>query len=482
MNLIFQKAIFAFIFLMVSASSAMANPADHLMWHKKLIDAIDQQDQMLRAFQSLFGVTLPPSPVSERVFNQLVNPDDCKSLDGECKDPRTFEQHYFISSEYAAGPGSPVLIFLCGEWTCTASELTVIAAQAQRIHAHMITLEHRYYGQSLPFKIYTPDTLKFLSTRYAIDDIARFEVYAQKTLGLTGKWIAAGGSYSANMAAYYREKYPNLVVGALASSGPVMAVADFYQYDAHVASQLGAKCLAQVQTVVKLTEEASSTPEGFEKIKQVFSASEINDPVDFFEVLADMVAGTVQYGSKDNFCAKLSLAKNDDELLKIYAEQGLISLGSTAYKDSVQWLASTTDASNSLAWMWQICTEYGYWQTANHDLAMASRSSKITVDFYNQACSQIFGLKPVDTEEINEHYFEPLTKNKQASNIFFVNGTMDPWSELSIRPDNNKNELLTTFVVENGSHCSDLRPGALASSPQGQAQNLFGQMIDQWLK
>lgn len=73
------------------------------------------------------------------------------------------------------------------------------------------------------------DNLKYLTSQQALADIALFieSMNAKYRLNSSQKWIVFGGSYAGSLAAWAREKYPNLIYGAISSSGPLLAKVDF---------------------------------------------------------------------------------------------------------------------------------------------------------------------------------------------------------------------------------------------------------------
>lgn len=73
------------------------------------------------------------------------------------------------------------------------------------------------------------DKLKYLNIDQALADLAHFVVEMRKTIPGAEKSgvIMIGGSYSATMVSWFRQKYPHLINGAWASSAPVFAKVEF---------------------------------------------------------------------------------------------------------------------------------------------------------------------------------------------------------------------------------------------------------------
>ena len=97
--------------------------------------------------------------------------------------------------------------------------------------------EHRFYGKSLPFgnDSLSLDKMAYLNSDLALKDLAFFieEITAEgkHRVRKETKWIAISGSYPGALSAWFRVKYPHLVVGAIASSAVIVAIEDFKSFD-----------------------------------------------------------------------------------------------------------------------------------------------------------------------------------------------------------------------------------------------------------
>ena len=55
----------------------------------------------------------------------------------------------------------------------------VMQVLAKKFGAAIVSLEHRYYGKSSPFKSLTTNNLRYLSSKQALFDLAVFRQYYQ---------------------------------------------------------------------------------------------------------------------------------------------------------------------------------------------------------------------------------------------------------------------------------------------------------------
>jgi dipeptidyl-peptidase-2 len=69
------------------------------------------------------------------------------------KSTKTFRQRYYVIDSFFNPKVGPVFIYICGEYVCNGvpPARQWVVQLAQRLLGLVVILEHRYYGQSLPF-------------------------------------------------------------------------------------------------------------------------------------------------------------------------------------------------------------------------------------------------------------------------------------------------------------------------------------------
>lgn len=420
--------------------------------------------------------------IQSRVFMQKVDHFNTK-------DNATFKQRYYVDSSLAPGADAPVFFYICGESTCQSQSIAsgFVRKLAEEHHGHLVALEHRYYGISQPFNDLSVAHMQFLSTEQAVEDLAQFQIEFTAENNLTGKWIAIGGSYSASLSAYYRSKHPELVVGSLASSAPVKAKEDFSEYDVHITKVAGEQCAIKMRAVVSYAESVLNDNTALASLKATFGASDVKDKFDFLYVIADVGAFAIQYGMRDEFCSKLTASSNPVSAYGNFAKSIFARYGLTAVNLTVQ-SAESLDPNDYLAafgmrqWLYQSCTEYGYWQNASSDPALSVRSTRINLNYHRGVCKRLFGLEtPVDTSKINDEFFKPLLSTGTSA-IVFTNGEQDPWSKLSMSAEDSIQSDIKLFTIAGGAHCDDLAPPRSTDSQALQkARRGFSVELKEWM-
>ncbi|KAI6671465.1 hypothetical protein NL676_006350 [Syzygium grande] len=89
-------------------------------------------------------------------------------------DHRQFAQRYYEFLDYFQLPDGPIFLKICGESACNGIANDYISVLAKKFGAAVVSLEHRYYGKSSPFKSLTTTNLKYLSSKQALSDLASF--------------------------------------------------------------------------------------------------------------------------------------------------------------------------------------------------------------------------------------------------------------------------------------------------------------------
>jgi hypothetical protein len=154
---------------------------------------------------------------------------------------RKWEQRFYYTINASGRPTGAEsemnFLQLDGEWEMSPWELgasNAFVRWAREWNATAHILEHRFYGQSkLNLGVDEDSTskegLQLLTAEQALADAAVYIVQTNNAMRYKNpKWVVFGGSYAGNLAAWMREKYPELVVGAVASSAPVEAKLDFH--------------------------------------------------------------------------------------------------------------------------------------------------------------------------------------------------------------------------------------------------------------
>lgn len=237
---------------------------------------------------------------------------------------KNWSQRYYVDARFWGGDGFPVFIYIGGEGPQGApSPRLLFFTLAEQHQALMLTLEHRFYGESRPTSDMSPASLAFLTSTQALGDLARFHAYISSyspampdtlstpplrlpAAAARSKWVSFGGSYPGNLAVWLKQKYPALVAGTVGSSAPVYAKYDFGEYAQVVGAALGypliggsAGCLAAVTAGADaLAKIVASGPAGISTLpKALRPCSSISEPLDlatYYGTLMGNFQGVVQ--------------------------------------------------------------------------------------------------------------------------------------------------------------------------------------------
>ncbi|MBA0770062.1 hypothetical protein Gotri_018740 [Gossypium trilobum] len=424
-------------------------------------------------------------------------------------DHRQFKQRYYEFLDYFQAPDGPIFLKICGESSCNGISNDYLGVLAKKFGAAVVSLEHRYYGKSSPFKSHTTENLKYLSSKQALFDLAVFRQWYQESLNLkrnrTGaenSWFVFGVSYSGALSAWFRLKFPHLTCGSLASSAVVHAVYNYTDYDKQVGESAGPECKAVLQEITELVDRSLETNK--KELKKQFGAAELEIDGDFLYFLADAAVVAFQYGHPDALCTPLVEAKKAGvDLVAAYAKYvkeyfvGTFCVSVETYNQKHLKNTAVNEGSSDRLWWFQVCTEVAYFQVAPSNDTV--RSSKIDTSIFQMSilsvfspllcfgahptiqmycsycryhldlCKNVFGEGIYPEVDVTNIYYGGT--NIAGSKIIFTNGSQDPWRHASKQ---TSSPGMPSYIItcHNCGHGIDMRecPQSV-SSIEGNAQS-----------
>ncbi|XP_051166527.1 putative serine protease K12H4.7 [Leptopilina boulardi] len=421
------------------------------------------------------------------------------------QDSRTWKMRYLENDGYFNGTG-PILIMLGGEWSINPGFLNAglmhgIGAQHGAL---MYYTEHRFYGKSRPFENVSTKNLKYLNVDQALADVAYFIETVKRERKLNNTMVIVfGGSYAGNMAVWMRQKYPHLVQGALASSAPVYAKANFYEYLDVVTASLSKynkQCVVEIKNAIQIIEKNIRSKIGKELIKEEFNLCSVPDTSSlsgngiFFEFLTETFSNIVQYNAINNN-GKTAISIACDKMTNITLGTPFQRLGKIVnngmactdidYNSLIKRLRNESWDSNTgimRQWIFQTCTEYGYFQTT--DSKKSIFGPHLSYEYFTKLCKDIYGdeyTKILLSEGIKRTNVMYGGRIPDVQNVLFVNGNIDPWHALSIL--DNLNEASPSIFINGSSHCMDLQVDRLTDNEDlKKARKREREIIVKWIK
>lgn len=119
-------------------------------------------------------------------------------------DAGKYLQRYWVN-EKSSEDTDLLFVEVCGEWTCDGP-IDLPARMGKLYGARGVSLEHRFYGESMPTKDLSTESLRYLSSEQALEDLKSFLdfMYEEKPFK---KVVLTGCSYAGGLVGWFAERY-----------------------------------------------------------------------------------------------------------------------------------------------------------------------------------------------------------------------------------------------------------------------------------
>ncbi|KAG0489002.1 hypothetical protein HPP92_007813 [Vanilla planifolia] len=386
----------------------------------------------------------------------------------------TFQQKYLINAEHWGGAAASAPIFV---YTGNEGPIEIFAKNT----GLMFDIAPKYYGTSIPFGSGAEEnatTAGYLSTSLVLADFATLIVDLKRNLtAQKSPVVVFGGSYGGMLAAWFRLKYPEVAIGALASSAPILQIDPnfnpfvFTSIITNNFKSTSENCYRVIKNSWDEIDRAVASNTGKEKMEKSLKlctggAESAKDWIDGALTLVSMT----DYPTPSNFLQPLPAypvkqmcnaidnpTTGNDTFAKLYGAMNIYYNYTGAAGECFNTSVSATERIDSDAWSWQTCTEIFLPTGANNNESMFQPSTGTNLEWMTELCYYYYYVKPRFfwlTTEFGASSIKTALK-KFGSNIIFYNGLKDPWSGGGVLKSISK--TLVAIVAPKGAHHVDLR-------------------------
>jgi len=391
-------------------------------------------------------------------------------IDHEKPEKGTFKQLYLEVLDNVQGQAKSVILKIGAESpTLKASGVDdFVSVMAKKYNSAVVTLQHRFFGESFPIDDTKTESLELLTVEQAIEDLAEFRKFYAKNFPIDIPWLLVGGSYPGLLSAYARKVHPELFQAAISSSGVVQAIKNFTDFDLQDSISMGQECAAISRRTRVQIERLLETDEDY--VLELFNATSLKTEIDQFQnFVGELFTLALQYNHLNEICGPLIDAhyqgKDTVVALATYAKGFFASAHGYAESYSTSWMkfTGTGPKSNSRCWFWMTCNQLAYWQTYAGRLSL--RSQNVTTASFEDQCARVFDkeMHP-DVDAFNQKYGG---LGVQTTNVYFTTGSQDPWTWACVTEDSGvaPGNYAHTIIGPEMGHCSDLHSAASNDAP-----------------
>lgn len=361
---------------------------------------------------SVFLLTFITISNADSIFTMKYFP---QKVDHFNETDELFQQRYFENRAVFKN-GSAIILFVGGMETAVpefilGGPLLEVAVQN---NASLIYLEHRYFGESLPFNgNLSTENLKYLTVENALEDITYFLKYLNQSIPeyVHSKVLLAGSSYSGALVMWHRIRRSGNTKGAWVSSPKTLSQPEIAEYKEAVNDLLIDKKLrdckdhihAGIEEMMYELNYLNSTnriQQNFRLCKPI-KTDDKYDIMNFFHTITSMISDELVKDDETmrRMCRTIETVKDKIMALALSIQPQILyePCIDTSYSSAI---FSYEYSNEERAKLYLQCKQLGWFKTG------ASRLQPFgyfpTMEYFVDLCQKVFDYN-VTVEELNEN-------------------------------------------------------------------------------